>query len=349
MMRPVIFRQITHDDLGCASYFVGDYSAGVAAVRRSPLRDRGVPRARALSRRRDRPRARDPQPRRPRLGARPAGGRHRRDDPRQPARGTRDTSTRPSRTASSSSSARSSCARSTPPATAPSTRPSRLSTAARGDEPWAVLTGDSLFVGDVARPDLAIEREQGAREIFHSLHERLLALAARDRGLARPSRRLALRRARDGHEGVVDDRLRAPPQRPARAARRGRVRRAHAREPRPAAAQLPGGRRPEPRPARDRGRRAAAAHAAPGRAAPRGGRADRRRAHRHPVRRGAHSRRAVSITMLRQGFGTKLSWVADREQEIVLDRARRRGRARGRTARHGGGGPPTRRLPRPAA
>src|SRR5438874_1085066 len=28
----MIFRQITHDDLGCASYFVGDYDAGVAAV-----------------------------------------------------------------------------------------------------------------------------------------------------------------------------------------------------------------------------------------------------------------------------------------------------------------------------
>src|SRR5438270_2498454 len=29
---PMIFRQITHDDLGCASYLVGDHSAGVAAV-----------------------------------------------------------------------------------------------------------------------------------------------------------------------------------------------------------------------------------------------------------------------------------------------------------------------------
>src|ERR671916_2901560 len=48
---------------------------------------------------------------------------------------------------------------------------------ARGDEPWAVLTGDSLFVGDIARPDLAIEREDGARGIFRSLHEKLLALA----------------------------------------------------------------------------------------------------------------------------------------------------------------------------
>ncbi|MGH2843381.1 MAG: MBL fold metallo-hydrolase [Solirubrobacteraceae bacterium] len=46
----------------------------------------------------------------------------------------------------------------------------------RGEEPWVVLTGDSLFVGDVARPDLAVERHEGAREIFHSLRERLLTL-----------------------------------------------------------------------------------------------------------------------------------------------------------------------------
>jgi hydroxyacylglutathione hydrolase len=46
----------------------------------------------------------------------------------------------------------------------------------RGEEPWAVLTGDSLFVGDVARPDLAIEPREGAAGIFRSLHERLLAL-----------------------------------------------------------------------------------------------------------------------------------------------------------------------------
>jgi glyoxylase-like metal-dependent hydrolase (beta-lactamase superfamily II)/rhodanese-related sulfurtransferase len=46
----------------------------------------------------------------------------------------------------------------------------------RGGEPWAVLTGDSLFVGDVARTDLAIEPSQGAREIFHSVRERLLTL-----------------------------------------------------------------------------------------------------------------------------------------------------------------------------
>jgi glyoxylase-like metal-dependent hydrolase (beta-lactamase superfamily II) len=46
----------------------------------------------------------------------------------------------------------------------------------RGEEPWAVLSGDSLFVGDIARPDLAVDKEDGARGIFHSLHEKLLAL-----------------------------------------------------------------------------------------------------------------------------------------------------------------------------
>ena len=51
-----------------------------------------------------------------------------------------------------------------------------LRDADRGGDPWAVLTGDSLFVGDVARPDLAIEPRDGAAGIFQSLHERLLSL-----------------------------------------------------------------------------------------------------------------------------------------------------------------------------
>jgi hydroxyacylglutathione hydrolase len=41
---------------------------------------------------------------------------------------------------------------------------------------WAVLTGDSLFIGDVARPDLAVEPRRGATEIYRSLHERLMSL-----------------------------------------------------------------------------------------------------------------------------------------------------------------------------
>jgi hydroxyacylglutathione hydrolase len=46
----------------------------------------------------------------------------------------------------------------------------------RSNEPWAVLTGDSLFVGDIARPDLAVDKTEGARGIFHSLNDRLLSL-----------------------------------------------------------------------------------------------------------------------------------------------------------------------------
>jgi glyoxylase-like metal-dependent hydrolase (beta-lactamase superfamily II) len=45
----------------------------------------------------------------------------------------------------------------------------------RAGRPWLVLTGDSLFVGDVARPDLAVEAEEGARALHGSL-SRLLAL-----------------------------------------------------------------------------------------------------------------------------------------------------------------------------
>jgi glyoxylase-like metal-dependent hydrolase (beta-lactamase superfamily II)/rhodanese-related sulfurtransferase len=39
----------------------------------------------------------------------------------------------------------------------------------RGEAPWALVTGDSLFVGDIARPDLAVEPDEGARGLFASL------------------------------------------------------------------------------------------------------------------------------------------------------------------------------------
>jgi hydroxyacylglutathione hydrolase len=45
----------------------------------------------------------------------------------------------------------------------------------RAAEPWLVLTGDSLFVGDAARPDLAVGAKEGAEGLFHSLR-RLLEL-----------------------------------------------------------------------------------------------------------------------------------------------------------------------------
>jgi len=50
----------------------------------------------------------------------------------------------------------------------------------RGDEPWLVLTGDALLVGDAGRPDLHAHGEhtveQMARMLYRSLTERLLAL-----------------------------------------------------------------------------------------------------------------------------------------------------------------------------
>lgn len=44
----------------------------------------------------------------------------------------------------------------------------------RGTEPWFVLTGDTMFVGDVGRPDFG--GEQAAARLYSSLTERLLRL-----------------------------------------------------------------------------------------------------------------------------------------------------------------------------
>jgi glyoxylase-like metal-dependent hydrolase (beta-lactamase superfamily II) len=50
----------------------------------------------------------------------------------------------------------------------------------RADQPWLVLTGDALLVGDAGRPDLHAHGEQTieemARALYRSLTERLLAL-----------------------------------------------------------------------------------------------------------------------------------------------------------------------------
>jgi glyoxylase-like metal-dependent hydrolase (beta-lactamase superfamily II) len=50
----------------------------------------------------------------------------------------------------------------------------------RGDEPWMVLTGDALLVGDAGRPDLhahgELTAEQMARTLYRSLHDKLLSL-----------------------------------------------------------------------------------------------------------------------------------------------------------------------------
>jgi hydroxyacylglutathione hydrolase len=43
----------------------------------------------------------------------------------------------------------------------------------RGDEPWLVITGDSLLIGDAARPDLASEAIEGATGLYASLQKLL--------------------------------------------------------------------------------------------------------------------------------------------------------------------------------
>jgi hydroxyacylglutathione hydrolase len=173
----MIFRQITHDDLGCASYLVGDASAGVAAVVDPKLqideylelaRYVGVSIEHILETHNHADHVSGHGALRAATGAtihvhRDAGVRYAHepfDDGWElelgavRVRAIHTPGHRPEHTAFA------------------------LFDTSRGDEPWAVLTGDSLFINAVARPDLAVDREEGAREIFSSLHERLLALPA---------------------------------------------------------------------------------------------------------------------------------------------------------------------------
>jgi hydroxyacylglutathione hydrolase len=171
----VIFRQITHDDLGCASYLVGDHSAGTAAVIDPRFEiDDYLELARYLSVSIDHVlethNHADHVSGHGRLAAATGATIHVHrlanaeyehepfDDGFELRLGSLTV-----------------CA-----LHAPGHRPEHTAFAlvdsSRGEEPWAVLTGDSLFVGDVARPDLAVDREEGARGIFRSLHERLLSL-----------------------------------------------------------------------------------------------------------------------------------------------------------------------------
>ena len=46
----------------------------------------------------------------------------------------------------------------------------------RGSDPWFVLTGDTLFVGAVGRPDLPGRARENAGELYASLHDKLLML-----------------------------------------------------------------------------------------------------------------------------------------------------------------------------
>jgi len=46
----------------------------------------------------------------------------------------------------------------------------------RGTDPWFVLTGDTLFVGAVGRPDLPGQARENAERLYGSIHDRLLVL-----------------------------------------------------------------------------------------------------------------------------------------------------------------------------
>src|ERR671915_1812826 len=171
----MLFRQLTHDDLGCASYLVGDEGAGVAAVVDPRLdideylrlaRYSGVHIEHVLETHNHA----DHVSGHGRLAAatgatihihRDAGAEYAHkpfDDGWELDLG--EVTVRARHT----------------PGHRPEHTAFALIDAQRGHEPWAVLTGDSLFVGDIARPDLAVDKEEGARGIFRSLRERLLTL-----------------------------------------------------------------------------------------------------------------------------------------------------------------------------
>ncbi len=171
----MIFRQITHDDLGCASYLIGDEDVGVAAVVDPKLDiDEYLRLARYLGVRIEHiletHNHADHVSGHGRLVAATGAAVHIHRDAapdyeHEPfdagwelelgslkVRALHTPGHRPEHTAFT------------------------LTDSARGSEPWVVLTGDSLFVGDIARPDLAVDKEEGARGIFASLHEQLLSL-----------------------------------------------------------------------------------------------------------------------------------------------------------------------------
>ena len=143
----MLFRQFVDEDLGCASYLVGDAGRGRGAAGRPRLRDRAVPRRGRAARRPDHARARDAHARRPRLRPRPARARARHPgvDPRR--RGRRVSRTTRSRTATRSTvgvGQRVRCLHT------PGHRPEHCCFLADS----ALLTGDSLFcrLGRAARP-----------------------------------------------------------------------------------------------------------------------------------------------------------------------------------------------------
>ncbi len=171
----MIFRQIPHDDLGCASYLIGDDNAGVAAVVDPKFeideylelaRYLGVSIEHILETHNHADHVSGHGKLAAATGAtihinREAGALYEHepfDDGFELALG--ELRVRAIHT----------------PGHRPEHTAFALIDTARGGEPWALLSGDSLFVNDIARPDLAIDKQDGAHGIFESLHERILSL-----------------------------------------------------------------------------------------------------------------------------------------------------------------------------
>jgi hydroxyacylglutathione hydrolase len=171
----MIFRQITHDDLGCASYLIGDDDAGVAAVIDPKLeiaeylrlaRYFGVRIEHILETHTHADHVSGHAP----LAAATDATIHIHQDagvdyPHEPFTdawelGLGSVTVRALHT----------------PGHRPEHTAFALIDTVRGPEPWAVLSGDTLFVGDIARPDLAVDKQEGARGMFHSLRDTLLKL-----------------------------------------------------------------------------------------------------------------------------------------------------------------------------
>ena len=75
--------------------------------------------------------------------------------------------------------------------------------------PWAVLTGDTLFIGDVGRPDLSPRHTpaQLAGLLYDSLHTKVAHLARQCRGLSGSWGGFSLRQEHAGR-ALLDDRHR---------------------------------------------------------------------------------------------------------------------------------------------
>jgi hydroxyacylglutathione hydrolase len=172
----VIFRQIVHDDLGCASYVVGDDDAGVAAVIDPRFEiDEYLQLARYLGVRIEHVlethNHADHVSGHGRLAAATGATIHVHRDAGV------DYANEPFEDGTEIELGSVRIRAMHTPGHRPEHTAFALIDTNRGEEPWAVLTGDTLFVGDIARPDLAVDKREGAHAIFHSLHDRLLALA----------------------------------------------------------------------------------------------------------------------------------------------------------------------------